>query len=379
MSIKLKRMMYKIMRELRQHQEQFPSLNYQSPVIYTEEANFNGKAYEVPLFIMRTAPCFWLKAGGCSVCNYHLESAMNYKVSHEELYVQIEEVIRHIRGHEFPYVLLTTSGSFLDDREIPEEMRLYALTKLAENGLKCLSFECRAEFLVNRNRLKKCVEAFRGGKLQAGIGLESANPFIRNVIIHKGLKDSVIYKAVESMKAEGISYYFYIMIGKPFMTQKEDLSDTVETIYKAFELGGNMVVLEIINVQPFTLTNLLYDIGLYKPPSLWLAIEVLRNFSNADRRKIAIKGFEKAAPMPQVFADTCILCREMVKKAIRQWNYTREWSVLENINNTCDCYNRFLHSFNQDIQEEKLDKRVERILYNLIDQLGIYWTESNGT
>lgn len=377
MNNKLNRMMQKIMLNLRQHQDQFPTLNYQKPVIYTEEANFKGKAYEVPLFIMRTSPCFWLKAGGCSVCNYHLESAMKYKVSSDELLLQIEEVIKHIKGRELPYILLTTSGSFLDDNEIPEEIRLHALKKLAENGLKSLSFECRAEFLVNRSRLKKCVEAFNGGNLQAGIGLESANPFIRNVIIHKGLQDSVISNAVNAMKNEGIGYYFYIMIGKPFMTQKEDFSDTVESIHKAFELGGNMVVLEIVNVQPFTLTNLLYDLGLYKPPSLWLAIEVLLKFSKDNRRKIAIKGFEKAAPMPQVFADTCISCREKVKKAIREWNYTRKWSVLENINN-CDCYDRFLNSFNQDIEEEKLEKRVENKLYNLIEQLGIDWAEPNG-
>ena len=370
MAKKLKRMMQKIMLNLRQQQEQFPKLNYNKPVIYKEEANFRGKAYDVPLFIMRTTPCFWLKAGGCSVCNYHLGSAMNYKVSHNELLLQIDEVIRYINGRELPYILFTTSGSFLDDKEIPEDIRLYALKKTAKTGLKRLSFECRAEFLVNRNRLRKCVEVFEGGQLQAGIGLESTNPFVRNIIIHKGLQDSVISKAIDAMRNEGIGYYFYIMLGKPFMTPKEDFWDTVKSIRNAFDLGANMVVLEMINVQPFTLTNLLYNLGLYKPPSLWLAIEVLRIFSNDMRRKIAIKGFEKAAPTPLVFSDTCVSCREKVKRAIQKWNYTREWSVLKDINN-CDCYNRFLKSFNQDIQEESLDRRVEKNLYNLIEHLDI--------
>lgn len=362
-----------IMKYLRKPQwELYSYSNLKTPIVYTEEANFKGKPYEVPLFILRTSPCFWLTSGGCSVCNYHLVSAMGRKVGLEDLRAQIDFVINYIRGYELPYILLTTSGSFLDNREIPEDLRLEILCRLANAGLRTLSFECRAEFLINRTQMRKCVDAFKGGKLQVGIGLESADPFVRNVILNKGLLDDTILQAIEALKAESISYYFYIMTGKPFMTYAEDLKDTLSTISYAFKLGGSMVVLETINIQPYTLTKLLYDLGFYRPPSLWLAIEVLSKLSLIERKNVPIKGFEKAAPMPEVIPDSCENCRFFVRNALRKWNLNRDWTEIENVLlYNCKCYSNFKYEIDQNIPQISLIDRVESKINILLEKLGI--------
>jgi radical SAM enzyme (TIGR01210 family) len=285
-------------------------------------------------------------------------------VSPDDLRSQIDEVFRNVNGRDLPYILLTTSGSFLDEREISQELRVYALRLMAKAGLRALSFECRAEFLTDCSRLRAISEAF-GGTLQAGIGMESSDPFVRNVILHKGLQDKTILKAVSALRTSGIGYYFYVMVGKPFLTLREDLIDTLKTIEQCFLLDASMVVLETVNIQPHTLTKALYDEGFFTPPSLWMAIEVLSNLPLSQRRMIAVKGFEKAAPTPEVLPDTCPNCRDRVRAAIRDWNLFRDWDRLLDRVGSCSCLEAFKQKLSADLDPTHLSKRVESGLSSL--------------
>ncbi len=369
---KLQRKVRQLLRHLRAAQWAHPTCGgLDRPALYHEEANVRGRPYNVPLFILRTKPCSWLGAGGCSMCNYHLASAMGRPVSRDQLLAQIDFVISQVQGRELPYILITSAGSFLDDRELPEDLRLTLLRRLAAAGLRSLSFECRANFLRDRSRIRKCVEAFAGGALQVGIGLESADPFIRNVIVNKGLPQSVLDSAVATLKSEGVAFYFYVMLGKPFMTPGEDLADTVTTISRAFDLGGFMAVLETVNIQPYTLTKLLYSQGLYSPPNLWSAIETLRRLPAHIRQYVPIKGYEKAEPMPEAFPSTCALCCDSVRAELRRWNLDRQWTALERATCTCDCYADFRRELDRTPSEEPLPARVERVVDHLLDQLAL--------
>ncbi len=365
---RIQQKMRRLLLQLRQPQwDRGHHVNLSKPVVYYEEAHFRDRPYNVPLFILRTTPCSWLSAGGCSMCNYHLVSAMAEAVSREQLASQIDFVVAQVQGRELPYILVTSAGSFLDDREIPEDMRLELLRRLAKAGLGALSFECRASFLTDRARLRRCAEAFEGGTLQVGIGLESADAFIRNVIVHKGLSEATIDSALGALSAEHIAYYFYVMLGKPFMSLAEDLADTVATISRAFDLGASMVVLETMNIQPYTLTKLLYSQGLYEPPSLWLAIEALQRLPMRLRRRVAIKGYEKAEPMPEALPSTCARCCDTVRLCLRRWNLERKWSVLNEARERCDCHEAFLCRLALALPKEPLMSRVEDSLDHLLN------------
>jgi len=189
------------------------------------------------------------------------------------------------------------------------------------------------------------------------------------VVLHKGLTDESIDRATQALRAEGVGYYFYVMVGKPYMTVAEDLADTIATVNYAFELGGSMVVLEMINVQPHTLTKVLYARGVYRPPAIWLGIEVLRHLKPQYRHLVPIKGYEKAEPMPEVFPDTCNSCRDRVRSALREWNLRRNWHDLERTTKMCECRREFEDRIAQGVPTEPLWERVEAALDSLIEEV----------
>lgn len=359
-----------LMREFRKPLWELPLQgSLREPVIYFEEANVEGKPYKVPLFILRTKPCFWLQSGGCSMCNYHIASALNHNVSTNNLYDQFSQVLNFVKGKQLPYILLTSSGSFLDDREVPEAVRLSMLRQLADAELTSLTFECRAEFLTDKTKLLHLIEAFKGGNLNVGIGLESSDSFIRNTILHKGLSDRTLEKACNTLTKAGIAYYFYVMAGKPFLTIQEDIDDTIDTIKTAFGYGGFMAVLETVNIQPHTLTKYLYDRKEYTPPSLWLATEVLEQIDLEHRKMIPVKGYEKAAPMPQAFSSTCPSCNEQMRHALRDWNLHRDWQNFCDLVPDCSCRDAFHNAAKQCHNHSPINERLEPLLDRLLKKI----------
>jgi len=367
-------MIGRIMRELhRGHWERpaDPAWDSNIPVIYYEEANHRGKAYRVPLVILRTQPCEWFRRSGCTMCNYALLAANQEKVTSANILNQVDWALEHLGSStQYPYVLLSASGSFLSDDEIDPETRLAVLDKLRRWGLKQLSFETRAEFARDPVYLKELKKTFGGG-ISAGVGLESADDFIRNAILNKGLPRKILLDGLAGLREAGIEYYMYIILGKPFLTPAEDIRDTVASVRFSFDNGGFMCIVFASNLQPYTLNRYLWSQGRFIPPSLWSLLAVIKELGPDPGRRVALKGLTRDLPYaPPVVATTCPKCDERVVAAIRKWDYDRNIADVDAVWGQCDCFEKWKATLDGGA-DGAIRERVEKGYRQAMAELGL--------
>ena len=313
--------------------------------IYFEENRYLDKPYDMPLITLVTTPCRWLTAtGGCTTCGYNLVSSLNEDISQQNLINQLNWTLEQIDAAKYPFITLTSAGSFMDKREIADDVRLKMLDILSDNGFKHLNFECRPEYLTNPERLLKLHEHFTGS-ISVGIGLESSNDFIRQCCLNKGYKLGIFLKALDALEKTDISVDSYVMLGKPFLNRRENIEDAVNTINFAFNQGAEWAILMVANIQPYTLTNWLWRRGLYQLPSLWDAIEVIHRLPDDRKSMVLIKGVDKALPTPLIFSTTCPNCNEKVIDAIRKWNLTGDYNLLKECREFCTCWKEINDDF----------------------------------
>jgi len=257
----------------------------------------------------------------------------------------------------FPYIHLTSSGSFLDPKEISDELLIKILKLLNDTDVKILSTESRPEYVLNEERLQIIKDNF-DGYVTIGMGLEAFDDFIRIYCINKGTTLKIYRDAIEMIKKYDLSFHLYILLGKPFLTVKEDIEDAIKAIRFTVNNGG-VVILFLLNRQPYTLTNWLLERDKYELPSLWSAVQVLEMLKPEERDKVWVKGLDKAVPMPLEFPSTCPRCTPFVHNAIVGWSYTRNFRLIEQIADCCRCRDIFYSKY-ETIPDSLLKERVGR-------------------
>ena len=315
-----------------------PRPSSREPVLYWEETCLGGSPYMVPLVILRTRPCRWFSAGGCVMCNYEL-LAVDEGVSDEDVLCQVELAIEKLGPDlgKYPYLLLTSQGSFLDDEEVSQPLREKILRKFWGAGLRAISTESEARYCLDDDRLRSFKGSFPG-RVSIGIGVEAANDFVRNSIINKGLPMHMLERAADTLAGRDFAFYTYISVGKPFLTPGEDVQDAVEAVLLSHKLGAFMAVLELINIQPHTLTERLWRAGRYSPCSLWSGIEILSRLPAELRSSTSVKGFDSdVQPVPLALPSGCQLCDSRLRTALNVWNLNRDFDQLRNSVDECSC------------------------------------------
>jgi radical SAM enzyme (TIGR01210 family) len=345
-------------------------IDHAKPVIYWEETNFRGAAFDVPLIILRTSPCRWFKAGGCVMCNYEL-MAIDEGVDDASILRQLEFAIEKLRPiSRFNYVFLTSQGSFFDAHEVGGSLRLQLADRLRNEGVRAISTESEAKYCLNTTHILSFRDRV-GCPVSIGIGLEACDEFVRNCIINKGLSNDLFHRASASLNRENIGFYTYVTLGKPFLSIEEDIADAVAAVEMSFHAGAFMCVLEMINIQPYTLTDELFRRTQYRPPSLWTGIETLRRISSDLRPRVSLKGVEAdIEPVPVELAGSCPLCRERLIAAIRDWNYERRDENLNKVWGSCRCFDDW-SKMRAQIPHEDIPARAERALTYLALELAV--------
>ena len=142
--------------------------------LWKEKDVVDGKVSDVMVMIMRTNGCVWAKKGGCTMCGYRSASLRN--VTAEDLLKQLDQALSKYKGE--PFVKIYTSGSFLDDNEIPPEVRKRIFE--AFSGCKRILFESRPEF-ITKEKLETVPKT-----ATIALGLETSDPVIMEKSIRKG-------------------------------------------------------------------------------------------------------------------------------------------------------------------------------------------------
>lgn len=304
--------------------------------IYYEEATYEGRPYNLPLIILKTAPCRWLLShGGCTTCNY--QQVASFKpVDPDRVLEQLDDALHRLGGPgRYPYLHLTSSGSFLDPREIGDDLLVRLCDRLHRYGVELLSTECRADLLDDSRRLDLFRRAFPG-RISVGIGVESQNEVVRNLCMFKGVTNAQVETAFRNLKERDMDFHAYILLGKPFLTEGENVRDALETVRFTLERGGSALLM-LANLQPNTLTHAMWRAGRYALPSLWAPIEVLERLDPQQRSWVSVKGIDKAVPQPMVFQKSCDVCTPIVRNALVGYNWTMDYRIIEQVLTCCPC------------------------------------------
>ncbi|MFB6352773.1 MAG: archaeosine biosynthesis radical SAM protein RaSEA, partial [Halobacteriales archaeon] len=140
--------------------------------------------------ILNTGGCRWARAGGCTMCGYVAESVEGGTVAHEDLLAQLDAALDHERQHvaehrdgvhePCPLVKIYTSGSFLDEREVPAETRA-AIAEALEDRERVV-VESLPDF-VEAGKLADFTD--HGLAVDVAIGLETATDRVRHDCVNK--------------------------------------------------------------------------------------------------------------------------------------------------------------------------------------------------
>jgi len=291
--------------------------------VWVEKERLNGEIVDCLTVILRTKGCYWARKNGCLMCGYISDT--DERVGLEELRKQFDYALK--KHEKFDVIKIFTSGSFFDDGEIPEEFRKYVYDRIAERGVKKLIVESRPEF-INENVAG--VLSSQEFITEVGIGLETANDFVRQYCINKGFTFEQFRKAAEILKRYGVRVKVYLLLKPPFLSEREAIEDVVESA-KAVKDYADVISLNLTNIPSGTYIEKLWQKGMYRSPWLWSAVETIKRIKELGIEVIS----DPVAAGKQRSVHNCGKCDSVVASAIRKFSLTQNHEELDGL--YCDC------------------------------------------
>ncbi len=291
----------------------------------------NGVETKTLTVIFKSAGCRWGKAGGCTMCGYVYDCASEPPTL-EDYKAQLAKAMK--KSEEFPEFMLKifTSGSFLDDQEVPVEARDVILETLAADPriVKVL-VETRPNYVSEEN-IRACLEILDKKPFELAFGLETSSDRIRKDSINKGFTFRDFTRASEIAKKNGVTVKAYLMLKPLFLSEKQAMEDILRSIDDAAPYSDT-VSINLCNVQKGTLVESLWEKGQYRPPWLWSIVEILKTAKTAHPdlpiMSDPVGAGSKRGP------HNCKICSRDVADEIREFSLTQDPAVFEKID--CEC------------------------------------------
>ncbi|MDW7730850.1 MAG: archaeosine biosynthesis radical SAM protein RaSEA [Methanolobus sp.] len=317
--------------EIRNRQRVKPSPPDKPCAAWTGTDLLDGRKVDTITIIFRTSGCWWGKAGGCTMCGYVYDSAQT-PPSDEDLLKQLENAMKKASGFNEFMVKIFTSGSFLDIREVPLEVRHRILSALEEDSrvVKVL-VETRPEF-VNEETMRDCRNSLKDKSFEIAMGLETSSDLIRKDSINKGFTFDDFKRAATVARNNNATVKTYLMLKPLFLSERQALEDMVKSVRDAAPYSDTFSI-NLCNIQNGTFVENLWQRGQYRPPWLWSIVEILKRtrkeFPDMVITSDPVGAGSKRGP------HNCKECSRDVADAIRQFSLTQDISCLEVLD--CDC------------------------------------------
>jgi len=298
-----------------------------------------------------------VKTGGCTGCGHWRAGTAGKTLNIPNMYV--EQYLAAIKDNGLnPVMCLYNEGSMLNPKEVPFEQLVFIVQHMANHGVKKLILESRSEH-IKENILVSLKKATNGMEIEIGMGLESANTFIRNELFLKSITLKSYEKAVNILGKYGFNSLAYVLIKPPFLNEAQAIYDSINTVKYAFSVGTEAVCLEPFGVAPYTITQMLYDRGFFQPPKLWSVVKVVEE--TLEEGEVRIGGFQ-FEPRPTTVPQNCEHCTDNVLTAFSEYNHTLDIDCLTSL--MCSyCYPTFLEEI------ETLSKEIDEAkIYNKVSQ-----------
>ena len=238
-------------------------------VYYTPETKADGTPCSAVTVILRTKGCHWWWSSGCTFCGYFNDTRDD--VSSEDLHSQwafAKAKFNDFEGHDM--VKVYTSGSLLEDREIPVDFQETVLRDCHELG-KELIVESRCEQLSEE---KLAWATSINPTFSVAIGLEAYDDEVLRFHVNKGFSTKAWDRAVENLQKYNLRVKTYLMFKPPFMSEADSLDHSVKWIEAVAEQSDEISV-NPMNVQRGTIIDRLHRNNEYRPPWLWSLVEMI--------------------------------------------------------------------------------------------------------
>ncbi len=314
--------------------------DFKKPVkCWTEKDIIDKKIVNTFVIIFKTRGCSWALKAGCSMCGYFNDSTFE-NISDEDIFSQYKKAME--RYNDEPFVKIFNSGSFLDDSEISEKVRKKILNDLY-NKVEKVSFESRPEYITEKtiNETKKLFQ----NKIEIGIGLETADDYIRKNIINKGFTYKTFEKSVDLLQKNNIDVKTYVLIKPPFLTERESVDDAINTVKKIKDIA-NVISFNPCNVQRRTVVEYLWRRGKYRPPWIFSVVEILKESKKIVEDTVRLKC-DIAGGGNIRGAHNCKTCDKKFLDAISNFSLNQNIDVFKNL--SCECKEKWLDQL--DIEE----------------------------
>jgi radical SAM enzyme (TIGR01210 family) len=275
--------------------------------VWTEKENLDGTVVDAGVVILRTSGCAHSRSGGCTMCGYNAESSD--EVTPEDIVAQFRHASKGL--DDVGFLKVYTSGSFLDDREMPQEARKEVLGWCREHSIGLL-FESRTEF-ITEEMLGQVLGSHED--IEVAIGLESANDRVLKYAINKNMTVADYDRAAATVRSAGARLRSYILLKPPYLTESEAIEDAISTAKHA-ALKSDTISVNPVNVQKGTVVERLWKSWSYRPPWLWSVIEVLNACAELDRKVVC----DPTGGGRDRGAHNCGKCDDEALAAIREYS-----------------------------------------------------------
>ena len=318
-----------VMREIRARNDESHDPTEPTRVWLDEDNTPDGVRRSLTI-ILNTGGCRWARAGGCTMCGYVAESVEGGTVAHGNLMTQVEHCLEHEadRADEpAPLVKIYTSGSFLDEREVPAETRAAIAEAFGDRDRMVV--ESLPDF-VDREKLADFTD--RGLETDVAIGLETATDRVRHDAVNKYFDFADFEAACAEARAAGAGVKAYLLMKPPFLAEPDAVEDMKRSIRRCAEVEGcHTVSMNPCNVQRYTMVEELYHDGGYRPPWLWSIPEVLESTADAD----AIVVSDPVGHGSDRGPHNCGECDDLVQRAIKDFNLRQDPDVFAEVSCAC--------------------------------------------
>jgi radical SAM enzyme (TIGR01210 family) len=319
-----------VMRELRDEKGSKDYDPREPTRVWLDEDNTPDGVYDSLTIILNTGGCRWARAGGCTMCGYVAESVEGGSVAHEDLMAQIDECLAHEREEaeaQAGLIKIYTSGSFLDEREVPAETRQAIAETFADR--ERIVVESLPDF-VEREKLADFTDV--GLETDVAVGLETATDRVRHDCVNKYFDFEDFEAACAEAREADAGVKAYLLMKPPFLSESEAIADMESSIRRCTDVEGcHTVSMNPTNVQRYTMVDQLHFRGGYRPPWLWSVAEVLESTADVD----AIVVSDPVGHGSDRGPHNCGECDDLVQEAIKDFDLRQDPSVFSEV--SCEC------------------------------------------
>jgi radical SAM enzyme (TIGR01210 family) len=312
--------------------------NEPATVYYTPETLADGTPCSAITVILRTKGCHWWWSSGCTFCGYFNDTRDD--VTSENLHAQWNKAkadFNDFKDHQM--VKVYTSGSLLEDREIPVDFQETVLRECHELG-KELIVESRCEQLTEK---KLAWATSLNDSFSVAIGLEAYDDEVLRFHVNKGFTTKSWDRAVANLQKFNIRIKTYLMFKPPFMSENDALEHGVKWISAVAEKSDEISV-NPMNIQRGTVIDRLHRNNEYRPPWLWSLVEMIRRAHplihpkggvNGDGDQISRLIIHPTAGGKIRGAHNCGSCDSQVVTAIENYAVSGDLAEFEGLE--CGC------------------------------------------